>query len=57
MKGINMDGPTEIGSQLRKIPWFNELKPEHFDKLAQIASLHIFPKGGEVFREGDRQDC
>lgn len=52
-----MDGPTEIGSLLKTIPWFNELKPEHFEKLAQIASLHIYPQGGEVFREGDRQDC
>jgi CRP-like cAMP-binding protein len=52
-----MDGPSEIEGLLKTIPWFNELKPEHFEKMAKIASLHIYPEGGEVFREGDRQDC
>jgi len=52
-----MEGSTEVGSLLKTIPWFKELKPTHFDKLLRIASLHIFPEGGEVFREGDRQDC
>lgn len=52
-----MDGPNEIEALLKTIPWFNEIEPEHFKKLAEIASLHIYPQGGEVFREGDRQDC
>ena len=52
-----MEGPSEIAGLLKTIPWFNEIKPEHFEKLVQIASLHIYPIGGEVFREGDRQDC
>jgi CRP/FNR family cyclic AMP-dependent transcriptional regulator len=56
MKGFAMDGPNEIEVLLKTIPWFNELKPEHFEKLAKIASLHQYPEGGEVFREGDRQD-
>ena len=52
-----MEGPNDIEILLKTIPWFNELKPEHFEKLAKIASLHQYPEGGEVFREGDRQDC
>ena len=52
-----MDEPNEIEAMLKTIPWFNEIKPEHFEKLAEIASLHMYPEGGEVFREGDRQDC
>lgn len=52
-----MDESNEIVELLKTIPWFNELKPDHFDKMAKIASLHIYPEGGEVFREGDRQDC
>jgi len=51
-----MDGLNEIEAILKEIPWFKEIKPKHFKKLAQIASLHIFPEGGEVFREGDQQD-
>jgi CRP-like cAMP-binding protein len=43
-------------AQLRTIPWFNELKPEHLEKFASISRLR-YAKAGEVFfREGDRQD-
>ena len=52
-----MEASFEVEKLLNTIPWFAELAPEHFNKLAQIASLHLFPAGGEVFREGDRQDC
>ncbi len=45
--------PREI---LQEIAWFSELKPEHFEKLAEIASIHELPADSEVFREGDRQD-
>ena len=52
-----MEELSEIEGLLKTIPWFNEIKPEHFEKLAKIASLHVYPEGAEVFREGDRQDC
>ena len=33
-----MDRPNEIEAILKTIPWFNEIKLEHFEKLAEIAS-------------------
>ncbi len=48
-------GP-KITTLLKNISWFSELKPEHFEKLVEIASVHTLPKDSEVFREGDRQD-
>lgn len=51
-----MNAKDNIRETLRGIPWFSDLKPEHFEKLAQIASIHILPENTEVFREGDRQD-
>jgi CRP-like cAMP-binding protein len=51
-----MDEQTEPRKIMENIPWFKELKPVHFDKMAGIASVHTYPEGGEVFREGDRED-
>ena len=45
--------PREI---MQEIQWFSDLKPEHFEKMVQIASLHNLPADSEIFREGDRQD-
>ena len=47
---------NKLREVLRTIPWFNELKPEHFERLVQISSVHDLPEDSEVFREGDRQD-
>lgn len=52
-----MEELSQIETLLKEIPWFKEIRPEHFEKLSKIASLHFFPAGAEVFREGDRQDC
>ncbi|GAB4428646.1 MAG: hypothetical protein Kow002_17460 [Anaerolineales bacterium] len=51
-----MNDKNEIKKILHSISWFDELKPEHFNKIAQISSLHIVPEDTEIFREGDRQD-
>ncbi len=51
-----MDTKNNTRKILRTIPWFGELKPEHFEKLAQIASTHNLPENSEIFQEGDRQD-
>jgi CRP-like cAMP-binding protein len=51
-----MDDQTDPRKIMENIPWFTDLKPAHFEKMAEIASVHTFPEGGEVFREGDRED-
>ena len=51
-----MDEQTDPRKIMENIPWFMELKPEHFEKMAEIASVHNFPEGSELFREGDRED-
>ena len=47
---------NEVRKILKSIPWFAELKPEHFEALAQISSIHSLPENTDVFREGDRED-
>ncbi len=51
-----MAAKDNLREVLQDIPWFSDLKPKHFEKLAQIASIHILPENAELFREGDRQD-
>ena len=46
----------EIYSALKKIPWFNSLTPDHFNKTAELAHLHRAKAGEIFFREGDKQD-
>ena len=35
-----MEGPNDIEILLKTIPWFNELKPEHFEKLAETQLIN-----------------
>jgi CRP-like cAMP-binding protein len=46
----------DIQSALHKIPWFNELTPEHFQKTSELAHLRHAKAGETFFREGDTQD-
>jgi CRP-like cAMP-binding protein len=46
----------EIHSALHKVPWFNGLTVEHFNKIASLARLRQVKAGTIFFREGDRQD-
>ena len=52
-----MAAQKEIVKALKKIPWFAELKPEHFERLAQVATLREGKVGEELFKEGDKEDC
>jgi CRP-like cAMP-binding protein len=42
--------------ELQKIPWFQELKPEHVKRLASITEIRNVKAGDVLFREGDTED-
>jgi CRP-like cAMP-binding protein len=42
--------------ELQKIPWFQELKPEHVKRLASITEIRAVKAGEVLFREGDIED-
>ena len=46
----------ELHSALHRIPWFNILTPEHFNKTAKLTHLRYVKSGAVFFREGDKQD-
>ncbi|MCI0521073.1 MAG: Crp/Fnr family transcriptional regulator [Chloroflexi bacterium] len=48
--------PKEITAAFQTIPWFQEITPEHFDKLCEISCLREVEPGEELFREGDKED-
>jgi len=48
--------PNDISAALQTIPWFQELKPQHFEQLCGISCLRQVEPGDELFREGDRED-
>lgn len=47
----------EIAATLKNIPWFAELKPEHFNRIVEAATLRHVRAGEELFKEGDKEDC
>lgn len=47
----------EVTEELRKIPWFQELKEAHVKKIAEISKICSVKAGESLFREGDRQDA
>jgi CRP/FNR family transcriptional regulator, cyclic AMP receptor protein len=51
-----MNEKTEIVNVLQSIPWFQELKPDHFEKLIAISHLCIWEANQELFREGEDED-
>jgi CRP-like cAMP-binding protein len=51
-----MDENNEIVNVLQSIPWFQELDPEHFNKLKAISHLCIWEANQELFREGENED-
>lgn len=51
-----MDKYEEALKELKKIPWFQGIKPEHLQKIAEIAHLHKTTAGEVLFREGDKED-
>jgi len=46
----------ELKRILQTIPWYQEISPEHFEKLAGISSLIEVDANQELFREGDPED-
>ena len=51
-----MPPQTEVIETLKQIPWFERLEPEHFNKLAEIASIRNVEAGEQLFREGEKED-
>ncbi len=51
-----MSPTQDIYNELVKIPWFQELKPEHIQRVAEISSLRPYKAGEVFFHEGDKQD-
>ncbi len=47
----------EVLTELQKIPWFQELKQGHLQKIAGITKLRRVKAGEVLFREGDKEDC
>ncbi len=51
-----MDTNQEIVEELKKIPWFRELKEEHVQKIASISRIRRVKAGEIIFREGDTHE-
>ena len=51
-----MTESNEVIAELQRIPWFQELKPEHVRKIAWITQLRTVKAGEILFREGDKED-
>ncbi len=51
-----MSSTEDTYNELIKIPWFQELKPEHIQQIAEISTVRPFKAGEVFFREGDKQD-
>ena len=51
-----MDTIEEVTAELAKIPWFQELSPEHIQKLASISTIRRVKAGEIIFREGDTHE-
>lgn len=51
-----MTTTDEVIAELVKIPWFQELSPQHTRKIASITSLRHVKAGEVLFREGDHED-
>ncbi|MBI1855639.1 MAG: Crp/Fnr family transcriptional regulator [Chloroflexi bacterium] len=49
-----MNTAKETAAELRKIPWFREITPEHFQTIAAITHLRGVRAGEVLFRQGDK---
>lgn len=45
-----------VVAELKKIPWFGNLSPEHLERIAEITTLRQVRAGETLFKEGDKQD-
>jgi CRP/FNR family cyclic AMP-dependent transcriptional regulator len=46
----------ELNDLLQKNPWFQSLKPHHFQKMSEIAAIVDWSEGEIAFSEGDLVD-
>jgi CRP-like cAMP-binding protein len=51
-----MPPQPEVIETLKNILWFERLKIEHFNKLAEIAAIRNVEAGQQLFREGEKED-
>jgi CRP/FNR family cyclic AMP-dependent transcriptional regulator len=51
-----MDYHEEVISELKKIPWFQDIDGEHLQKIEEISRLRHVRAGEVLFREGDKED-
>jgi CRP-like cAMP-binding protein len=51
-----MQPDPKIIQTMQAIPWFRDLEPAMFEKLAQIAGVVELAKGESLFNEGDKED-
>jgi CRP/FNR family transcriptional regulator, cyclic AMP receptor protein len=51
-----MNPNVQVFEELLKIPWFQEVPPDHVRHYAEISVLRHFKAGEIFFHEGDRQD-
>jgi CRP/FNR family cyclic AMP-dependent transcriptional regulator len=51
-----MNHEEELIAELKKVPWFNELKPEHFKRIKKITVIRNLKQGATLFHEGDKED-
>ncbi len=51
-----MQPDQQIVQAMQAIPWFRELEPDMFNKLAEIASVVELDKGKTLFHEGGKDD-
>ena len=51
-----MTPEQELISALQSIPWFQEINPEYFDKLAGISNIIEVDAGKALYQQGDKQD-
>ena len=51
-----MSSQEELINALQTIPWFQEMEPEHFNKLINLSTICNYEAGEELFREGEKED-
>lgn len=52
-----MSDRQELIRAMQDIPWFQELEPDHFNKLVEISQIQKYEANQELFREGDQEEC
>jgi CRP-like cAMP-binding protein len=51
-----MGSQPELLTELKKVPWFGELKQDHLKSMSAITTLRQVKAGETLFHEGDRED-